>query len=480
MMKPIVLSLLIAATAAAQGAPPQQQPQSLAGVVRLNRAPISNEVLRVKLPRPVERTLSNGIKLLIVESHRVPTITFRMSIPSGDLRDPEGMPGVSDATSALIRLGTKTRSSKDIAEAVAELGATLSINSGSDSGSLSVSALSENFDAALALLTDVLLNPTFPQDELDKWKTRQRSNLEAAKSQPGFLANDQLYKVLYPNDARHFTHPTLDSLTKITRDSLVEHYKTYYVPSGEWAGISGDITPAAAVAKLEKALGAWKGGPIKHPTLPMPAPIAEKKVYMIPRPNSVQTLLMVANHAIDRASPDYIACTVMNRVLGSGPSSRLFRIIREEKGYTYGVGSGFSASKTLNHFAANTSVRTEVTEPALAELLNQFKAIRETPVPVGELADAKNAIVAGFVLGLESSGSVLSQWLQQREYGFPEDYWDTFPQKVMAVTAEDVQRVAAKYVPLDNVQVIAVGDATKIAELLKKFGPVETISPDAN
>jgi predicted Zn-dependent peptidase len=250
------------------------------------------------------------------------------------------------------------------------------------------------------------------------------------------------------------------------------------VPSGELAGIAGDITPREAVAKLEKALAGWKGGPVKHPVLPMPGPLPDKKVSLISRPNSVQTLLVVVNRAIDRMSPDYIECQVMNRVLGSGPSSRLFRNIREEKGYTYGISSSFSASKVVNFFMANTSVRTEVTEPALAELLKEFQTIRDVAVPAAELADAKSAIVAGFVLGLESPSGVLSRWLEQREYGLPEDYWDQYAAKIQAATAADVQRVARKYVPLDNAQIIAVGDATKIADLLKKFGPVEQTTPD--
>jgi zinc protease len=482
MNQPFVLSLALAAVAAvaAAQAPQGQQPQSFAGVVRLNKAPVSNEVLKVKLPRPVERQLSNGIKLLVVESHRVPTITLRLTIPSGDFRDPDAIPGVSDATAALIRLGTKTRTSKDIVETLAELGASVSFSSGSDSGTIFVSSLTENFDAALGVLADMLANPAFPQDELDKWKTRMRSNIEQMKANPGSLANERMYKMLYPSDRRQYTRPTLEALDKITRDMVIEHYKTYYVPSGEWAGIAGDITPRDAVAKLEKALGAWKGGPVKHVTVPFPGPLAEKKVILIPRPNSVQTYLVVANHAIDRMSPDYIECQVMNRVLGAGPSSRLFRNIREEKGYTYGIGSGFTASRTLNFFNASTSVRTEVTEPALAELLKEFKTIRDTPVPTDELSDAKSAIVAGFVLGLESSSGVLSRWMEQREYGLPGDYWDDYPQKVQAVTAADVQRVAKKYVPLDNAQIIAVGDTSKILELLKKFGPVEEAPPDKN
>ena len=182
---------------------------------------------------------------------------------------------------------------------------------------------------------------------------------------------------------------------------------------------------------------------------------------------------MIANRAIERSNPDYIACMVMNQVLGAGPASRLFRIIREEKGYTYGISSSFSATKVMQHFSASTSVRTEVTEPALADTLKEFRELRETAVPKDELEGAKRAIVGSMAMSLENPANVLNRWMQQREYGLPLDYWDTYPAKVMAVTAEDVQRVARKYVPYDNAQIIAVGDGAKIRDLLKKFGPVE-------
>src|ERR1017187_8984503 len=479
MTKELILSISLAGIAAAQ-APQGQAPQSLTGVVRLNRAPVSSTPLAVKLPRPVERKLTNGASLLIIESHRVPTISFRMALPVGSLRDPQGLPGVASATAALMQLGTKTRNAKEIAEAIADLGATVSIGASSEGGTVSVSALSENFDAALDLAADILLNPTFPQDELDKWKTRQRSNIEQSKTNPGSLASERMMNVLYPGDARRLTRPTGESLSKITRDDLIAFYKKYYVPSGQWAGIAGDVTPQQASAKLERVFGNWKGGPIARVVLPFPAPLAEKKVYLIPRPNSVQTFLLVANLAIDRTNPDYIACMVMNQILGSGPPSRLFRNIREAKGYTYGIGSGFAATHNSNYFLANTSVRTEVTEPALAELLKEFADIRDRAVPAGELDDTKGAMVTSFALGLQSSAGVLSQWLMQREYGLPEDYWDTYAAKVTAITAADVQRMAKMYVPLDNVQIIAVGDAGKIGELLKKFGPVVEVPPDGN
>jgi predicted Zn-dependent peptidase len=481
MKKTTVVCMIAAACAIAQ----EPEGNSFRGMVRLNRAPVSNEVLKVKLPRPVERPLSNGLRLVVLESHRAPTIALTISLPSSNLRD-GAAPGLSEATAALMMLGTTTRTARQISEALADLGATVNFGAGGGGGgrggggapaggsaTITVNTLTENFDAAMALMSDILLHPSFPADEFEKWKTRQRGQLEQTRTQPNTLSNERLMRVLYPGDARQFTRLTLDSLNKLTRESILEHYKKYYVPSGELAGISGDITPKDAVATLEKYLGAWKGGPVSKISLPMAPPIAEKKVYLVSRPGSVQTSITLANRAIERTNPDYIACMVMNQVLGSGPAARLFRIIREEKGYTYGVSSSFTASRYMQHFSSAMSVRTEVTEPALADLLKEFREIRDVTVPKEELEGAKRALVASFALGLENPAQVLQRWMQQREFGLSEDYWDTYAEKIMAITAADVMRVAKKYVPYDNVQIIAVGDGEKIRDLLKKFGPVE-------
>jgi predicted Zn-dependent peptidase len=237
--------------------------------------------------------------------------------------------------------------------------------------------------------------------------------------------------------------------------------------------VVGDIGVKQIAAKLDKVLGNWKGAAPKPPELPMHGPITDKKIYLIHRPNSVQTTFYLGNHALDRTSPDYIPAMVMNRVLGQGPAARLFRNIREDKGYTYGIGSGFSASRYLNHFSANTSVRTEVTGPALEELLKEFRDIRDRLVPADELEGAKRAIIASFALSTENPVAALNNATTIKDYGFPADYWDTYPEKVAAVTAADVQRVARKYVPVDNVQIVAVGDAEKIRDVLAKFGPIE-------
>ena len=490
MTRTIAICALFAAVAAAQESAPAYR-----GMVRYNRAPVSHEVLKVKLPRPVDRTLSNGLKLVILESNRTPTVSLSISIPSSRLRESEGLPGVADATAAMMMLGTPTRTARQISEALADIGATVSFGgsgggggrggggggaAAGGEGTITMSALAENFDQALAIMADLLLHPSFPADELEKWKNRQRSLLEQQRSNPATLANEKLMQVLYPDDARRFTRITAESLDRITREILIEHYKKYFVPSGELASIVGEITPQDAVAILEKALGEWKGGPVEPLKLAVNPPIGEKKVYLISRPGSVQTSLTLANRAISRTDPDYIACMVMNQVLGSGTAARLFRIIREEKGYTYGVSSSFAATKIAQHFISSMSVRTEVTEPALADLLKEFKEIRDVPVPKEELEGAKRTLVASFVMGLENPAGVLARWMQQREYGLPADYWDTYSTKVMAITAEEVRRVARKYVPYDNVQIVAVGDGARIREALQKFGTVIETTADGN
>ncbi len=475
------IAIFVTAAAAALAQAPAAAPQtSMKGVVRKNLAPVSTEVLRVKLPRPVERTLKNGVKVLVIENHRVPLVSMQLVVPASSLNDPAGLPGVAQATAELMKSGTKTRTSREIVEQVSELGGALNVFSDfSSRTSLSASALTENFDQVLAVAADVLLNPTFPQDELDKWKKRALAGIQQRRSNPGLLGQERFFEALYAGDPRANFAPKPEPIAKLSREDLVAFHKANFVPSGSILGVTGDAKPDEIVAKLDKALAGWTGGPPKSPDVTAPKPpIGDKRVYLVNRPASVQTYLILGNHAIDRLSPDFIPVQVLNRVLGSGPSSRLFIIIREEKGFTYGVYSSFRATKYLDQFMASSSVRTDVTGPALDEFLKEFRRIREEAVPSEELENAKRAIVAGFALSIENQNGVLGQILHLYENGLPADYWDTYPEKVMAVTAADVQRVARKYVPLENLQVVAVGDGAKIRELLKKYGPVEEYSTD--
>lgn len=472
------LAIALVLPATAQQA---QQQTSLSGVTRLNKAPVSSEVLQVKFPRPVESKLKNGLRVMVLEDHRTPTFAVTIMMQAASLSEPPEFAGaVAGATASMLRLGTKTRTAREIADALAELGGSLSAGGGTGSRttSVNVSGLTDNMDALLDLCADVLFNPSFPQTELDNLKQRQLSALQASRAQPAFLAIERMNALLYPNDVRRVIAPTEESLKKLTRQHLIDYYDKYYKPEGGLIGVAGDVSNKEIVARLEKMLGGWKGAPPAQPKFALDAPIQQKKIVLVNRPNSVQTYLMVANRAIGRMDPDYVACMLMNQVLGSGPASRLFRNIREEKGYTYGINSGFSASLYFNHFTASTNVRTEVTGAAIEEILKEFRDVRDRTVPVDELDGARRAMVGSFALSLESSSSLLSRAMQLKEYNFPVDYWDKYPAAVMKLTAEQVRQTARKYVPVDDIQIVAVGDADKIRDQLKKFGPVEEVSAE--
>ena len=464
--------LLTATPVAAQDTPRAQQPTDFKGVELKKLAPVSNDILRVKFRRPAESRLSNGMELMLLEEHRSPTVQVEIAVPASSLNDPAGVP-ISAATTSLMRLGTKTRDSRTIAESLAGLGASINFNVGDRYAYARFSTLTENLDQVLGLLSDMLFNPTFPQDELDKWKNQQLSQLQQIRAQPEFLATERFAQAMYPDDRRSFVAPTVQGVNSITRDAIVEYYNKAYRPTGGRITVLGDVSAREIAPKLEKLLSGWQGTGSTPPVLALPGATKGRRIILVHRPNSVQTALYIGNHAIDRLSPDYIAVQVLNRVLGGGPSSRLFRNIREDKGYTYGISSGFSATRYMNHFASQTSVRTEVTADALREVLNEFTDIRTRVVPAEELENAKRALVASFALSTENPGTAMSLATQVKEYGFPADYWDTYPEKIAAVTAADVQRVAQKYIPVDDIVIVAVGDATKIKQALSTFGTIE-------
>lgn len=470
------LTFLLSAGLVFAQAPAVQEPQSLKGVVLKNKAPISNDVLRIKLPKPYETTLKNSLAVLIVEDHRVPAFNLSLDIPVSPFQDGDKR-GLAEATAENMKLGAKTRTARQIAETLAELGASMNISTsyGSSYTRVTLSGLTDDIDPILDLFADVLLDPTFPPDEFDKYRQRKISALQQARTQPQFLASERMFQLLYPGDARAITASAPEAVRKLTRDDLQQFYAAHYHPGGARIGIAGDVNPRQFTAKLESRLAGWKARPRTPTALALAAPIAEKKIVLIHRPNSVQSYILVANRAIGRLDPDFIPTTVMNRVLGQGPAARLFRNIREEKGYTYGIGSTLAATRHLNHFSVATSVRTEVTAPALEEILNEFRDIRERPVPAGELAGARRAIVASFSLRLEDPADVLQQIVLLREHKLPANYWETYPEKVTAVTAAETKRVASKFVPLNNPQIVIVGDAPKLREALAKFGSLEEI-----
>jgi zinc protease len=477
----MVMSVLVAGMLAAQ--PGQDKGTSVSKVERKNKAPVSKEVLRVNLPKPVEATLDNGLTVMIMEDHRFPTVSVQLWLSAaGGLYDSPNMPGLASATASLLREGTTTRSSRELAEAIDQLGATLNASTsfGAPSTIINASGLSDNFDEWFGLLVDVLMNPTFPAEEVEKYKARQKVQLKQQRTQPQFLATERFNKAVYGSHPASVVAPTEAAVDAYTSQALAAWHRERYVPQGGILGIAGDVKAQETIAKLKRWLAGWKKTDLKEAFPPNPRPSAVKQIHLVNRPNSVQTTLSLGNIAIDRTSPDYIPVVVMNRIIGGGPAARLFINLREEKGYTYGVYSSFTAVKYPGPWSASGDFRTEVTDGAMTELLYEIKRIRDENVPADELDEAKRAMVANFALSLEQPTQLLNYALTRHYYGLPKDYWESYPAKLMATTAEDVARVAQKYLNPDAMNIVAVGDASKIKSVLEKYGPVVMYDTEGN
>jgi zinc protease len=460
---------------AAQQPTPAVNPTKAEGTILKGKAPVSKELLRVKLPKPTEADLSNGVHLIVLEDRRTPQVSFSMIIDgAGGYYDPPAIPGLAGFVATLMREGTTTKTSEQISEQLDRLASSVSVSAGISSPFATVNGngLTNNLDTVLALMADVLMNPSFPQVEVDRYKTRTRANLMQNRTQPGFLASERLNKVLYGDHPLARVSPTPAALDALTRDALVEFHKAHYVPDRAVLAVTGDITMEQAKAKAEAAFGAWKKSGAPLPPQTEATPLSGPSVSLVVRPNSVQTSLRVGTQAIERTNADFFPLTVANRILG-GPFGRLFEHLREQKGYTYGAGSGFSSSRIRGGWTASTDVRLEVTDPALTDLLDEIRQMREVPVPAKDLENAKRAIVGSFALLLESPNAILSNYIDRHFYKLPADYWDTYAANIEAVTAADIQRVAQKYWSPERLQIVAVGDLEKVEPVLKKLGTVQ-------
>ena len=461
----------------------QDKSTSMKAVQRLNRAPVNQEVLKVNLPRPVKITLSSGLTLLVLERHKLPTITANLWIKTGALSDPKGMPGLANFTADMLREGTAKRSSEQISEELDSIGGDLNAEARFGQGITQVraSGLMDSADRIMELMSDVVINPAFPESELEKYKKRRQPQLEEERSQPGYLAREKFYRVLYGDFPASVVAPTPKALASVQADDLRKFHDKYFSPGNAILGIAGDLTVTQARALAEKYFGlSWQNHPVSATNLPPIAPLSGTRVYLIDRPGSVQTEIFAGNLAVRRVDPDYIPLRVLNRVLGGGAASRLFLDLREEKGYTYGAFSNVTGNIYPGILAARTEVRNAVTDGSIHELLVQLERMREEAVPGKELEDSRRSIIAEFALSLENPQELLDDWLTVEYYGLPLDYWDRYPKEVAQVTSAKVQEIAKKYIDVDHLQIVCVGDGKQIENALEKYGLVEATDTDGN
>jgi predicted Zn-dependent peptidase len=437
------------------------------------------------VPAWTRTQLANGATLIVSERHNLPLVNFSITFVGGANQfEPVERRGVASMTASMLSEGTTTKTGDQLSDALQLLGTSVSAGVGSEEGSVSFVSTTKNFEPTLAILADMMLNSTFPAEALERLRARTLVNLTQAKDQPTIVGSQVFAKVLYGSGHPYGQRATEASVKAITRDDVIAFQKAYYQPGRTIITVVGDITPAQAKAAVEKGLTGWtKGGDkpsFDYPKLPELQPA---KIYFVDKPGSAQSVVNIGLPGPPRNTPDYFALQVLNTILGGQFQSRLNANIREQKGYSYGVNSGFSYGKGPGAFRAGGSIFSDKTDAALIEFMKELKGIvGEKPVTDEEITTAKEALIQGLPQRFASvsaiSGAITSLVVQ----GLPEDFYQTYATNVSAVTKEDLLRVAKKYIDLNHLAIVIVGDRSSVEAPLKatNIAPITYIDVEGN
>lgn len=423
----------------------------------------------LRLPTATETTIANGLSVVVIEDKRLPLVSFRLALRTGDAHDPKELPGLMDMLTGLLTEGTVSRNSRQIADEVARLGATLQAGANSDYTTVAASSLTLFWDEILELMADVVLSPVFPENEVELARQNTKESLKQQRAQPSFLANEMVAKVMFGDHPYSVTAPTPASVDAVTRDRLVEFHKARFLPNNAVLVVAGDVDQTAILKRVEQLFSGWQPGDVVGNDFPSPPLRTSRSAYVIDRPGSAQANIIIANAGLKRTSPDYFPLLLMHTVLGANASSRLFMNLREEKGYTYGAYSSLDARRTAGTFRATAEVRTPVTGDSLKEFFYELNRIRTEPVSEKEIADAKSYLTGVFPIRLETQEGLIDQLVQIKMFGLPDDYLDIYRNRVQAVTVEQIQNVAQKYVKPDEAAIVIVGDGAQLLSQVKPF-----------
>lgn len=410
-------------------------------------------------------TLANGLKVIVVENHKLPQISYQLTIDRDAVLEKEKA-GLANITGTLIATGTTTKTKAEIDEAVDYIGANLSTNSRGGFAS----SLTKHTDKILALFSEVILKPAFSQTEFDKIKTQTLSALQTAKDDPASISNNVSSALTYGTDHPYGEITNEITVSNVNLEDTKEFYKTYFKPGNAYLVVVGDITPEVAKAKAEKYFGSWTGGKTPPYEYTFPKTVDQTAVAFVDKSGAVQSTINVTYPiSMKPGDPDVIPARVLNTILGSGFSGRLFKNLREDKAYTYGAYSDLSSDELVGVFTANASVRNEVTDSAVTQILYELDRLKNEAVTEEELALAKSYIAGEFARSLESPQTVANFALNSLMYGLPEDYYETYLQKLQAVTVADVARVAKKYITPSKARIVVVGNKDDVMPKLVAF-----------
>ena len=429
----------------------------------------------VRFPKFERATLGNGLKVIVAERQSVPQVNLTLLVDSGYAADQLALPGTASLALDMMDEGTATRSALQISEELAGLGATLGLGADLDTGVVTLSALKDKLDPSLAIFGDVVLNPSFPADELERLRRRRVAQIQQEGAQPIGIALRVLPGLIYgPGHAYGLPltgSGTIESVGKITRDTLVKFHADWFKPSNATIVVVGATTMADIKPRLEKLFAAWKSGPVPAKNVRTVALPASQSVYVIDRPGAEQSLILAGHAAPPKANPDEIAIEGMNAILGGQFISRLNMNIREDKHWSYGAQTLFWDARGQRPFIVYAPVQTDKTKESVQEIQKELRGILGgIAVTDDELAAARNSLVLTLPGQWETMGAVGASLRDVVTYGLPDDYFDTYGAKAGALTAADITRAAKAAVHPDSVVWVIVGDRQKIEPGLKELG----------
>lgn len=433
---------------------------------------------------PTERlrhaSLENGLRILVLEDHRLPRLAVGIVLRHGIASEAPGREGVAAYTLELLQRGAGERDALAFARAVDDLGAALSASADWDSLSIGAAGLSRDEAALVDLLADAVLRPRFEAGEASRVRAEQLAGLEQAKDDPQGLLELALARTLYP-DHRYGASAdgTPESVRRFDAAAARSFHAAHFVPADAIFYAVGDVSSDELVARARRVFGAWLGGPppADSPPAPTPAP-STRRVVIVDRPDLGQSQIAIGHEGMRRAEPDREAALLLDDVLGGGGfSSRLMARVRIEAGLTYGVGSGFAMRREGGPFVVSTSTRASETRRVVDLVLAELeRAKREPPTP-GELADAKARSAGRFVLGLETSYALASALVSLDVQGLPADSVDTYRDRILGVTAGSVALAARRWLHPERAAIVVVGPAQALRPQLEGLGPIEVVSP---
>ena len=458
----------VAAAALAISAP-------LAAQARLDRnaAPKAGASPKLRVPTWTKTALANGADLIVIEKHDLPLVAFTIDFVGGSANyEPADKTGLAGFTGQMLSEGTKTRTADQLSDAQQLLGTSINGSVGNESGSMRFTSLKDKFEPSLLLLTDMMLNSTFPDSALERIRGRTMVGLAQQKDQPNSIAANVFTKVTYGDDHPYGRVVSERTVKAITRDDIVAFHKAYFRPGRAIITVTGDVDARSIKGVVEKALAAWPAGG-ERPSFKYPAPPAAKTrtIYLIDKPKAAQSVFAFGTPGPSRSTPDYYSLSVMNHLLGGLFQSRLNHDIRELKGFSYGVNSNFAFGRGPGAFRAGGGIVSAKSDSALMGFMTHFKGVQgEMPFTDDEMKQGKESLVQSLPGRFESVNGIGAAISSIYTQDLPENYFKEYADKINAVTRADLVRVARKYIDIDHMNMVIVGDRAAIESSLIKTG----------